>query len=257
MKRLILIAWMVFASVGLLTAQSPGDPSEGVRIEWDTANSRWRVKWWGKAGRTYFIQHSVDLVRAWEWLPVVEAGNDAAKEGGLTVDGGDRSFWRLRYSDIPTSDPEGDDFDGDGLNNLWEVQNGLDPTLQDSTTDADQDGLDAWAEFWLGTDPTVSDSDGDGVNDGGEVAQGSDPLGSGVGGLVPPSHVTTELTPQGGYLVSWVNSDARATYHILQRSADRANWTTVAVLPNGTTSFNDQQAPVGVALLYALIATDR
>lgn len=256
MKRLILIAWMVFACAGLLTAQSPDDLNEGAKVEWDAANSIWRLKWWGKAGRTYFIQHSSDLNLPWEWLPVVEAGEDAVKQGAL-ITTGDRSFLRLRYSDIPTSDPAGADFDGDGLNNLWEVQNGLDPTLQDSTTDADQDGLDAWAEFWLGTAPTTSDSDGDGVNDGAEVAQGSDPLGFGVAGLVPPSNITVEPAPQGGYVVSWVNNEASATHHILQRSADRATWTTVAVLPNGTTTFTDQAAPTGMALLYALIATDR
>jgi hypothetical protein len=208
MKRLILIAWISFAGIGLLTAQSPGDPSEGVRIEWDTANSRWRVKWWGKAGRTYFIQHSVDLVRAWEWLPVVEAGNDAVKEGGLTVDGGDRSFWRLRYSDIPTSDPKGADFDGDGLSNLAEVQAGADPF----DTDSDNDGLpDGW-EVAHGLNPmddadAGSDFDDDGLTNLQEFNAGTDPrkFSSGINGAADGWWLQHELDP---YSASSQDTDA-------------------------------------------------
>jgi hypothetical protein len=256
MTRRLLVLLAMVAGAGSLCGQSASDLNEGARVQHDTANAVWRLKWWGQSGRTYFIQHSPDLKAPWEWVPIVEPGNDALKEWGFTTSA-DRFFVRLRYSDIPTSDPAGADFDLDGVPNLWELQHGLDPLTVDSTTDADQDGLDAWAEFWLGTDPTTADSDGDGLNDGAEIEQGSDPLGSGVDGLVPPSNITAEPTPQGGYLVSWVNNDTNATQHILQRSPDGITWTTVAVVPNGTTSFTDQAAPTGMALLYALIATDR
>ncbi len=255
MRRLLIL--MAFAaSAGPLWGQNASDLNEGTKVQYDPANAMWRLQWWGKNGRTYFVQHSPDLKAPWEWVPIVEPGNDTLKEWGFTTSA-DRFFVRLRYSDVPTSDPAGADFDVDGVPNLWELQHGLDPLTVDSTTDADQDGLDAWAEFWLGTDPTVSDSDGDEVSDGTEIAQGSDPLGSSIDGLTPPSNITVESPPQGGYVVSWVNNDARASRHILQRSADRINWTTVAVLPNGTTNYTDQEAPIGVALLYALIATDR
>lgn len=113
MKLLVLVASVGITSFTPLLAQSPDDLNEGARVEWDTANSLWRIKWWGKAGRTYFIQHSPDLKLPWQWLRVVEPGNDSVIQGGVTASSG-RSFWRLRYSDIPTSDPEGDDFDGDG-----------------------------------------------------------------------------------------------------------------------------------------------
>jgi hypothetical protein len=146
MKRLILIAWMVFASVGLLKAQSPDDLNEGAKVEWDAANSIWRLKWWGKAGRTYFIQHSSDLNLPWEWLPVVEAGDNGLTQGGFTASGG-RAFLRLRYSDIPTSDPQGADFDGDGLSNLAEVGQGLNPLSSDS----DSDGLSDLLELASGS----------------------------------------------------------------------------------------------------------
>lgn len=256
MMRSLLIFVAVAVSAGSLCGQSAGDLNEGAKVQYDAANAIWRLKWWSKSGRTYFIQHSPNLTTPWEWVPIVEPGNDSMKEWGFSTSA-DRFFLRLRYSDIPTSNPAGADFDGDGVPNLWELQHGLDPLAVDSTTDADQDGLDAWAEFWLGTDPTTPDSDGDGANDGAEIAQSSDPLGSGAGGLVPPSNITAEPAAQGGYVVSWVNNDANATHHILQRSADRITWTTVAVVPNGNTSFTDQAAPTGMALLYALIATDR
>jgi hypothetical protein len=252
-----LLLWcMLLMPDTQMLAQTASDLNEGSLLEHDSENGIFRFKWFGKSGRTYFIQHSENLMQPWLYVPIIESGDESIREWGFTSTG-DRFFLRLKYSDIPTTDPAGADFDGDGVPSLWELQHGLDPLAVDSATDADQDGLDAWAEFWLGTDPTVSDSDGDGVNDGGEVAQGADPLGSSADGLVPPSNVTVESTPQGGYVVSWVNNDARATYHILQRSADRMNWTTVAVLPNGTTSYIDQEASAGVALLYALIATDR
>lgn len=197
MKRLILIAWIVFAGVSSLTAQSPDDLNEGANVEWDAANSIWRLKWWGKAGRTYFIQHSSDLNLPWEWLPVVEAGEDAVKQGALTTTG-DRSFLRLRYSDIPTSDPQGADFDGDGLSNLAEVQAGADPfdtdsdndgipdgweaahglnpmNAADAAIDSDDDGLTSLEEYNAGTDPRKFSSGNNGVADGWWLQHGLNP----------------------------------------------------------------------------------
>jgi hypothetical protein len=217
MKRLILIAWMGLVGAGVLTAQSPEDHNEGARVEWDAANSLWRIKWWGKAGRTYFIQHSPDLLRPWRWLPEVKAGSNSIAEGGFTASGG-RAFLRLRYSDIPTSDPANADFDGDGLRNLEEVQANADPldpdtdddgiadglegtiiyrlagggwgylsmtaadTDQDGTEDGqeddDRDGLTVSEELALGTNPNLTDTDLDGVGDGKEMLLGTSPLDS-------------------------------------------------------------------------------
>jgi hypothetical protein len=135
----IVVAW-VPQGVG----QTPDDYNEGTRIEWDAVNEIYRFRWWGHEGRTYFIQHTEDLGGPWNWVPAVESGADAIKEYGFTTTG-DKMFLRLKLTDVATSDPEGDDFDGDGLANLWEVQNGLNPL----SVDSDGDGVSDLIE-WIG-----------------------------------------------------------------------------------------------------------
>ncbi len=190
--RVFLTALFLIAAtlVPLVEAQTPDDPNEGSRLEWDAANSIWRFKWWGRPGRTYFIQHSDDL-HTWVWLPLVEPGNNAVREWGFTSTG-NKFFLRLMYSDLASSDPENDDFDGDGVSNLaevmqgtsplrtadsdsdglpddWETTMGLDPQSgsgsDGATGDADQDGLTNEEEAALGTKPKVADTDGDGLSD--------------------------------------------------------------------------------------------
>jgi len=135
------------SSVPLL-AQDASEFNEGSKVEWDDTNEIWRFKWWGKAGRTYFIQHSDDLLEPWQWVPMIESGDDSIKEWGFTTTG-DRFFVRLKYTDATTVDPENDDFDGDGLSNMQELQ--------------------------LGTDPLKADTNGDGISDLLELASGLDP----------------------------------------------------------------------------------
>jgi len=145
----------IFAILGILqvlllgaVAQTPDDPNEGSRLEYDSANTIWRFKWWARSGRTYFVQHSDNLMSAWQWVPAVESGNDSIKEWGLTSTG-DKLFLRLKYSDQATSDPEGDDFDLDGVPNLYEVQHGNSPF---AIEDSDLDGLpDGWLDVHAGT----------------------------------------------------------------------------------------------------------
>jgi hypothetical protein len=164
------------------------------------------LRWYGHAGRTYFVQISDpnDHLRKWIWAPIIETGND--EDISYEVDGtADKGFFRLWFTDEPTADPDGGDFDGDGLSNLaevvthqtnplkadtdgdglldgWEVANSLDPN-DDGTTDVnnggsgdpDNDGLTNAEEQDLGTDPNDADSDDDGITDGGENDQGTDP----------------------------------------------------------------------------------
>lgn len=203
MNRRIPFLPLCAAAAGLigmtwLFAQGPPTAdslNEGTRLEYDATNEIWRFQWWGRAGRTYFIQHSEDLV-LWNWVPVIESGDDSVKEWGFTSNA-DRFFMRLRYTDIPTTDPENDDFDGDGVSNLAEIMQGTNPFAWQDTDDdglpddwelyhfghlnygasddPDNDGLTNIEEFQLGTNPGNPDSDGDGITDGGEVDQGTNP----------------------------------------------------------------------------------
>jgi hypothetical protein len=190
MKTLLAGLILTLAALGpaeQLIAQSPSLPNEGSRLEYDGANRIWRFKWWGKSGRTYFIQHTDDLNRSWQWLPFVEAGNGSVREWGFNSSGG-KFFLRLKYSDIPTNNPSLADFDGDRVSNLDEVTQGTNPLLapdtnsnglpddwetfyfgaigQNPNADPDGDGLTNLLEYQIGTKANVFDTDGDGLPDG-------------------------------------------------------------------------------------------
>jgi hypothetical protein len=205
-----IIAGVAFAAASPLLADDQN-------LELITVGSDKVLRWYGHADRTYFIQVSDpnDHLRKWTWAPAIETGED--KDISYEVDGtADKGFFRLWFSDQATTDPDGDDFDGDGLSNLdevtlyqtnplnsdtdgdglldgWEVVNSLDPN-DDGTDninngasgDPDHDGLTNEEEQDLGTDPNNVDSDGDGITDGSEVDQGFDPTSS---SSVPSSEV--------------------------------------------------------------------
>lgn len=178
---------LLLAGANCLLAQTAGDGNEGSKMEYDHANAIWRLKWWGKAGRTYFLQHSDDLTGQWTWLDVIERGEDGVKQYGISSDG-PRLFLRLRHTDQPANNPETADFDGDGVGNRAELQQGTDPfsaadtdgdglpddweiryfgsLAQSGSADPDGDGLTNLQEWQAATDPTKKDTDGDGVNDG-------------------------------------------------------------------------------------------
>jgi hypothetical protein len=154
MKTLVAGLVLTLAALGAaaqLIAQSSGMPNEGSQLEHDEANEIWRFKWWGKSGRTYFIQHTDDLNRGWEWLPLVESGDESVREWGFNPSG-DRFFIRLKYSDIPTTNPILADFDGDRISNLDEVKQGTDPF---SAVDQDSNGLSDHWERWLKDNPPI------------------------------------------------------------------------------------------------------
>lgn len=158
------------------------------------------LRWHGHAGRTYFVQISDpnDHLKSWTWEPIIETGND--EDISYQVDGtADKGFFRLWFTDEPTNDPDGGDFDGDGLSNLaevtihqttplnpdtdgddmpdgWEVLYALSPLdAADGSLDPDNDGLTNAMEYQHGSNPNLGDSDGDGVTDGGEVDENTDP----------------------------------------------------------------------------------
>lgn len=150
---LFLAAALLALSAQPSRAQTATDSNEGVRVTADATTGAQVLTWWGRAGRSYFVQQSYDLIN-WTYVPVVHTGGDAVD--GLNFACTDpRQFWRLRYTDASTGGLSATDadFDGDGLTNAQELA--------------------------VGTDPFNWDTDGDGYPDGEEVAQNTNPLNAG------------------------------------------------------------------------------
>ncbi len=123
------------------------------------------IRWHGKLGRAYFIMVSdpADHLKTWRYAPTMEGGNDL--EISYEVDGtAGKGFFRLLYTDEPTSDPYLADFDSDGISNLFEVEQiGSDPFNSASVgIDTDNDGMPDWWENHYGLDPNdPADASGD------------------------------------------------------------------------------------------------
>ncbi|RPJ34299.1 MAG: hypothetical protein EHM17_07110 [Verrucomicrobiaceae bacterium] len=192
-SRLLAIFAAAITALSLAPAQEQN--SEIIQVSPDMF-----LRWYGHDDRTYFVQVSDpnDHLRKWTWATIIETGND--EDISYEVDGtADKGFFRLWFSDQPTTDPDGDDFDYDGLTNWdevsthqtnplkwdsdddglpddWEILHGLDPN-DDGTTDPangangdpDGDGLINLDEYWYYADPNLADTDGDGLNDFDEV----------------------------------------------------------------------------------------
>lgn len=197
MKRLTLLILLLCGSQPLLAQEN------GIEQPFDLVTLPGGgkiIRWYGYAGRSYFVQvsDSNDHLKKWHWAPVIESGND--EEISYEVDGtADKGFFRLKYTDqVPDSGDTLDtaDFDGDGISNLDEIsppQASLamrgalpqpNPTATDPlNSDTDADGLtDGW-ERDRGTDPNdpsgsngaAGDPDGDGLSNAEEYQNGTDP----------------------------------------------------------------------------------
>jgi len=148
-SRYCLLPYFLASAVFMLLVASlraqPADQPRLVRSEHDAA---WQLLWPSKPGRTYFPQQSQDLVH-WQWAPAIIAGDGGPKQWTFPDPQTGHHFVRLRHTDIPTADPENDDFDGDTVPNLFEVQNGFDPF---ATRDENHNALpDEWERHRAGT----------------------------------------------------------------------------------------------------------
>lgn len=118
--------------------------------------------WDGLAGRTYFMQWSLDLV-SWYYAPFIDFG-DGMHSRGLESSS-DQFFFRLHYGDFPEitglDEARNADMDGDGLSNIFEVTFGYDPFNPASTVDGNDNEL---------------DPDGDGMTNATENAMALNPM---------------------------------------------------------------------------------
>lgn len=144
----------------------------------------WDLTWSGKDEITYFTQLSTDLA-TWRWLPGIEYGGGLKFQTFTSSDS--KSFVRLLYTHIPTTNAELADYDNDGFGNLTEVTLGTSPMNPDSDNDGVRDGIDPLPLSPADGDPLeASDDDGDGLNNAREKAMGTSPTlwdsdGDGVG----------------------------------------------------------------------------
>lgn len=250
---------ILLAAAACVFAQSQGEENEGSKLEYDAANEIWRFKWWGKAGRTYFIQHSDDLT-LWNWVPVVESGDDSLKEWGFSITG-DRFFVRLRHTDVPTADPVNDDFDEDGIANLAEVMQGLNPFH----TDSDGDGMpDGW-EVANSLDPLLNDAaldpDGDGFSNLEEFLAGLDPQDP-ANGQTPASDSPEApgrpeiYQAQGSSeaVITWEDRSDNELLFFIERCPGDQNWTRVGTVPANTTIFTDTGLDPDQVYFYRIVS---
>jgi hypothetical protein len=135
--------------------------NEDSRIETTPVSGSYKFTWQSQINRVYFIQTSDENLTNWYYIPEIRIGNGERLQYSFTSNA-NRFFFRLRYTDQFSDNPETADFDGDGVSNIDEIQSGLDPFNLDS----DNDSLNDFIEFTLGIGrDRKTDSDGDGVAD--------------------------------------------------------------------------------------------
>lgn len=138
MKRALLVLLLAPGLVATALSQTASEPNEGLRIQ-KTGASSYSLSWFGHQGRTYFVQHSGDLMN-WLYFPdVIESGTNIPLGYGFSVSSPPR-FFRLKHTAIPTANPYAADFDDDGLGSLDELQRGTDPLNFDTDGDTLPDG---------------------------------------------------------------------------------------------------------------------
>jgi len=200
MRLFLIFIFSLFCGIPPLSAQVNGIEQASDLV---TVGSDKFLRWYGHAGRIYFIQVSDpnDHLKKWTWAPIIESGND--QYISYEVDGtSEKGFFRLKYTDQPTTDPDNDDFDGDSISNLDEISyynsdpldadtdnDGMpdgyeaayyfDLNFDDGGYDYDGDGLTNLGEYTAATEPYYFDTDGDGMNDGFEVTYLLNPLVAG------------------------------------------------------------------------------
>ncbi|MBI5422957.1 MAG: hypothetical protein HZA32_02645 [Opitutae bacterium] len=179
-RYLIFFAGLVFGAIPSVFSQTVTDLNMGATMAiGDTDPPTWRFSWWGRSGRHYLVQISLDL-QTWSFLPATNPSGadepftvvtaidyDPTNTGQNTI--APKLFFRaIEFNpfDYPAT--------GNLLSDEWErFYFGV--TEVDQKADPDGDGLTNLQEYRLGTNPVLADTDGDGLPDGWEVHYGLDP----------------------------------------------------------------------------------
>lgn len=186
MKSATALIFALFALACPAFTQTASDPNEGSRLTYDTTNNVFSLSWWGRSGKSYFIQHTEDFI-TWSYYPVIVVGQGAVASMGIQTTAS-RYFLRLEIE----TDPFNTDSDNDGIPDGWEVIHGLNPhNPSDATALCAAGDMTNLLKYQYGLDPTKLDSDGDGFSDAYEIAHGTDPARPGpTVALTAPSWAT-------------------------------------------------------------------
>lgn len=152
-----------FLAISACCMLAEANPVDQAQIQFTKGlQGTFHADWEGVAGRTYFMQFSMNLID-WQYAPFMHFG-EGGHHRGIHSDA-DKFFLRLHYGNFPgvnnLDDAMNADFDGDGISNIFEVTYGYNPFSLTST----QGGADA-----------SLDPDGDGLGNHAEINHGLNPM---------------------------------------------------------------------------------
>lgn len=173
-KLSALFAPAFLAVATLSSAQQPQSPPALAPATLST----WDLSWLSVDGRSYFFLVG-DSLSLWNYGLGTALGDGENLEWGFESNS-PRFFVRLKYTDFPTTNPDLEDFDGDGIPSLVElVATGTDPLAFNANVDSDGDGLnDAWEiHYWgnITAQNGAGDPDLDGLTNKEEFDLASNP----------------------------------------------------------------------------------
>ena len=168
MKRPLFHYVALFLATSRMVSATP-EPQPQMSFT-EGGSGTWNADWQGVAGRTYFLQWSLNLEQ-WHYGPLVEFGT-GVKSFGIDTQGEEKFFVRLVFINDETvtslQEARNADFDGDAIPNWFEVEEvGSNPFDKNSAGgDSDADGLaDGWELFYF-SDLVSADPNGKNSPDG-------------------------------------------------------------------------------------------
>lgn len=100
--------------------------SEELNLAPNSRGRVWNTTWQSTLGKTYFLQHSSDLVN-WEYAPKIYSGTGKTLQFSFPTEGTPNFFVRQISTEQFCTDASIADFDEDSFANIVELQQGSDP----------------------------------------------------------------------------------------------------------------------------------